>query len=108
MGGALEARLLARHAQAAIVVGRRDRTTVTEAAGVRRLLDAVGLPGLGVVMTGAPADAALLSPDGFDASTPPPRLRRLGETGAAAPLPERRARGASRGAGSAGSTPPNR
>jgi len=44
-------RLVARHVRAAIVVGRMDRTRVAEATHARRLLDALGLHGVGAVVT---------------------------------------------------------
>jgi capsular polysaccharide biosynthesis protein len=44
-------RAVARHVRAAIVVGRGDRTTVAAAAHARRVLDALGLHGLGAVAT---------------------------------------------------------
>jgi capsular polysaccharide biosynthesis protein/Mrp family chromosome partitioning ATPase len=47
----IEARLVARHVRAAIVAGRIDRTRVAQATHARRLLDALGLHGLGAVMT---------------------------------------------------------
>ena len=46
-----EIRTVARHVRAAIVVGRASRTTVAAAAHSRRVLDALGLHGLGVVGT---------------------------------------------------------
>jgi capsular polysaccharide biosynthesis protein len=45
----VEVRTVARHVRAAIIVGRGERTTVGAAVHARRVLDALGLYGLGVV-----------------------------------------------------------
>jgi capsular polysaccharide biosynthesis protein len=63
----VEVRTVARHVRAAIIVGRGERTTVGAAVHARRVLDALGLYGLGVVgmsdRPGAqPQDGALAAP----------------------------------------------
>jgi len=65
-------RLLARHVTAVVLVARLGRTSAADAAAARRLIDALGLRGLGLVVTCSAEEAAVVAREGFASPARPP------------------------------------
>jgi capsular polysaccharide biosynthesis protein len=77
---------LARHAPLIVVLAHIGRATVADAVAARRMIDALGFDGLGLVVTGARRETSALWQENLDVMPPP--------HDAAAPMaPERHANG---------------
>jgi hypothetical protein len=73
MAGAFgDVRLVAPHADAAVLVARLGRTSAEQAASARRLIDALGVHVLGLVVTCSAAEASGIHRGAFGAALRPP------------------------------------
>jgi capsular polysaccharide biosynthesis protein len=80
-------RLLAAHTASAVLVARLGVTSVAEAGAARRLVDALGLHGLGLVVTFSDEDAPAVGRTAFAAPLRPPvRSRTTSPNGAPADI----------------------
>jgi hypothetical protein len=61
---------LARHAPLVVVIARLGHATVAEAIAARRMIDALGFDGLGLVVTGARRETAVLWREDLDVMPP--------------------------------------
>lgn len=64
--------MISRHATAAMLVARLGKTSAADAAASRRLIHALGLHGLGLVLTCSATEAAAIGRDGFALPLLPP------------------------------------
>jgi MinD-like ATPase involved in chromosome partitioning or flagellar assembly len=77
-------RELAAHAAGTILVARLGSTTIDDAVAARRLMRALGLHGLGLVVTCAAEDASAVTRTGFAAPVRPRSRTRAAHNGASA------------------------
>jgi capsular polysaccharide biosynthesis protein len=85
--GAARLRALAARSAAVVLVARLDAATFADAAAARRLVDALGLRGLGLVVICRPSEIAETVRTAMTAPLRPPARPRASQNGAHAPVP---------------------
>ena len=71
-GSGVQLPMIARHATVVMLVARLGLTSAADAAASRRIIDALGLHGLGLVLTGSAEEAAAIGREGFALPLLPP------------------------------------